>query len=43
VKKVVEDINGRVWVEDRVPGDHTKGTRFVVLLPAVTSDSKPMA
>jgi PAS domain S-box-containing protein len=43
VKKVVEDINGRVWLEDRVPGDHTKGTRFVVLLPAVTSDAKPMA
>jgi PAS domain S-box-containing protein len=34
VKKLVEDVNGRVWVEDRVPGDHSKGARFVVLLPA---------
>ncbi len=34
VKSLVESYNGRVWVEDRVPGDHTKGARFVVLLPA---------
>ncbi len=42
VKKVVEDINGRVWVEDRVPGDHTQGTRFVVLLPAVSNEAKAL-
>jgi signal transduction histidine kinase len=35
VKRLVEDHNGSVWVEDRVPGDYTKGARFVVLLPAV--------
>lgn len=34
VKSLVEDFRGRVWVEDRVPGDHTKGARFVVMLPA---------
>jgi signal transduction histidine kinase len=34
VKRLVEDYHGRVWVEDRVPGDHTKGARFVVLLPS---------
>jgi PAS domain S-box-containing protein len=34
VKALVEDFRGRVWVEDRVPGDHTKGCRFVVMLPA---------
>jgi len=33
VKRLVEDHKGTVWVEDRVPGDHTKGARFVVLLP----------
>jgi signal transduction histidine kinase len=42
VKKLVEDLNGRVWVEDRVPGDHSRGARFVVLLPAVTNDPKSM-
>ncbi|MCD1294996.1 hypothetical protein CUJ83_08295 [Methanocella sp. CWC-04] len=35
VKSLVESYNGRVWVEDRVPGDHTKGAKFVVLLPAL--------
>ncbi|MDW5563380.1 MAG: PAS domain S-box protein [Methanomassiliicoccus sp.] len=42
VRKLVEDLNGRVWVEDRVPGDSSKGARFVVLLPAVTSEAKSM-
>jgi PAS domain S-box-containing protein len=42
VKKLVEDLNGRVWVEDRVPGDPSKGARFVVLLPAVSTDAKAM-
>ncbi len=35
VKSLVESYNGRVWVEDRISGDHTKGARFVVLLPAI--------
>ena len=35
VKSLVESYGGRVWVEDRVAGDHTKGARFVVMLPAV--------
>jgi len=35
VKTIVEDFGGRVRVEDRVPGDHTKGAKFVVMLPAI--------
>jgi len=35
VRMLVDSYGGRVWVEDRVKGDHTKGARFVVLLPAV--------
>jgi signal transduction histidine kinase len=35
VKSLVESYNGRVWVEDRVPGDHTKGAKFMVRLPAI--------
>jgi signal transduction histidine kinase len=35
VKTLVEGFHGRVWVEDSVPGDHTKGAKFVVMLPAV--------
>jgi len=34
VWELVGRYKGRVWVEDRVEGDHTKGARFVVMLPA---------
>jgi PAS domain S-box-containing protein len=37
VKSLVGSYQGKVWVEDRVPGDHTKGARFVVMLPAVNN------
>ena len=33
VKSLVESFKGRVWVEDRVAGDYTKGCRFIVILP----------
>ena len=35
VKTLVEDYHGKVWAEDRVPGDYRKGCRFVILLPTV--------
>lgn len=34
VRTLVEDFHGMVWVEDRVTGDHSKGCRFVVMLPS---------
>ncbi len=37
VKTLVDDFHGKVWVEDRVPGDHTKGCRLIIMLPAITS------
>ncbi|HMK48361.1 MAG TPA: PAS domain-containing sensor histidine kinase [Methanocella sp.] len=38
VKSLVDSYDGRVWVEDRVPGDHTKGAKFIVMLPATNLD-----
>jgi signal transduction histidine kinase len=35
IKMLVDDFKGKFRVEDRVPGDHTKGARFVVVLPVV--------
>jgi PAS domain S-box-containing protein len=35
VNILVNDYGGTIRVEDRVPGDHTQGSRFVVTLPAV--------
>jgi signal transduction histidine kinase len=36
IKKVIESYNGKIWVENRIPGDHTKGSNFVVLIPHIT-------
>jgi PAS domain S-box-containing protein len=33
VRTLAADFHGKIWVEDRVPGDYTKGARFVVMLP----------
>ncbi len=35
VKTLVEDFGGEVWAEDRVPGDFSEGSKFVLILPAV--------
>jgi PAS domain S-box-containing protein len=41
VRTLVGSYGGRVWAEDRVPGDCGKGCRFMVLLPAIdTGESK---
>ncbi|WP_174590935.1 sensor histidine kinase [Methanocella conradii] len=34
VKTLAENFGGKIKVEDRVPGDYTKGVRFIVMLPA---------
>ena len=33
VRTLVDDFDGKVWVEDRIQGDHSKGAKFVVMLP----------
>jgi Signal transduction histidine kinase len=33
VRTLVDDFHGKIWVENRVAGDYTKGARFVVMLP----------
>lgn len=35
VKTLLDDFHGVIWIEDRIPGDYTKGSRFVVMLPAI--------
>ncbi len=35
VRSLVDSYHGYVWGEDRVPGDHHQGSRFVVMLPAM--------
>ncbi|MFX0070656.1 MAG: sensor histidine kinase [Candidatus Hermodarchaeota archaeon] len=33
VKKIIDCINGKIWVEDKVKGDYTKGSKFILLIP----------
>ena len=35
VRMLVEDFHGKLRIEDRVPGRHEKGARFVVMLPSL--------
>jgi len=34
VKKLIENYNGHIWVEDKVKGDYKKGSNFVILIPS---------
>jgi signal transduction histidine kinase len=42
VKTLIEAFKGKVRVEDRIPGDYSKGSRFAVMLPAVKSPELPI-
>ena len=33
VRKIIKYYNGHIWVEDRVKGDYTKGSNFIILIP----------
>ncbi len=33
VKKIIGRYNGNVWVEDKVKGDYSKGSNFILLIP----------
>jgi len=35
VRRIIETYNGKIWVEDRVEGDRSKGSNFVILIPEV--------
>ncbi|TXT65078.1 MAG: putative Histidine kinase [Promethearchaeota archaeon] len=33
VKKILRTYNGDIWVEDRIKGDFSRGTKFVIIIP----------
>ncbi|TFG00243.1 MAG: hypothetical protein EU541_02830 [Promethearchaeota archaeon] len=33
VKKIIDLSNGKMWIENKLEADYTKGTKFVLLLP----------
>ncbi|MFX1256923.1 MAG: PAS domain S-box protein [Promethearchaeota archaeon] len=35
VKKLVTNYSGKIWVEDKIQGDPSKGSNFIILIPEV--------
>jgi len=35
VKKIVDSFKGKIWVEDKIKGDHSKGSNFILFIPTV--------
>ncbi len=33
VKQIIESYEGKIWVENRIEGDYTQGSNFIILLP----------
>ena len=35
VKIILDNYNGEIWVEDKIKGDYSKGSNFIILIPEV--------
>ncbi len=33
VKKIIDNYGGFIWIENRIDGDYSKGSKFVILIP----------
>ena len=33
VKIIINKYNGKIWIDDKVPGDHSQGSNFILLIP----------
>ncbi len=36
VYKIIESYGGKIWVENKIEGDYTQGSKFVLLIPQAT-------
>ncbi|MBY9014285.1 MAG: PAS domain S-box protein [Candidatus Lokiarchaeota archaeon] len=39
VKILIDRYHGFIWVEDKVPGDYSKGSNFILLIPLASSEN----
>ena len=35
VAKIIEEYGGKIWVEDRIKGEYSRGSNFILLLPEI--------
>ena len=33
VKRIIDGYHGHIWVEDKAPGNYSKGSKFILLIP----------
>lgn len=33
VKKIIAGYKGRIWIDNKIKGNHSKGSNFVLLIP----------
>lgn len=34
-REAIENFNGKIWAEDRIKGDHEKGSKIIILIPEI--------
>ena len=34
-KLIINSYKGKIWIENRITGDHSKGSKFLILLPVI--------
>lgn len=39
VNAIIQYFNGKIWVEDKIKDDYSKGSKFIVLIPQSTNSS----
>ncbi|MBY8992631.1 MAG: HAMP domain-containing histidine kinase [Candidatus Lokiarchaeota archaeon] len=35
VSKILQIFKGKIWVEDKIKGDYSKGSNFIIILPEI--------
>lgn len=40
VKKIIKDYNGKIWIDDKVKNDYTKGSNFILMIPEANNKFK---
>ena len=33
MKKIIDSYNGKIYIEDKISGDHTQESNFIVIIP----------
>ncbi|MBY9005341.1 MAG: PAS domain-containing sensor histidine kinase [Candidatus Lokiarchaeota archaeon] len=39
VKKIIESYNGKIWIKDRIEGDYSQGSNFIIHIPEAINNN----